>query len=110
MELITASIHRAERTCDLYSSAHQSDSAFSGHCDVLFWRKPEEFVRCGAVHCREGQGMTGQCREGQVRSGQGRTEQCRGVEWRSEQLFQMSYMVKEYHCIIIITSLALNAV
>ena len=88
MELITASIHRAERTCDLYSSAHQSDSAFSGHCDVIFCRKPAEFVRCGAVHCREGQGMTGQCREGQGRAGQdravqGRAGQGSGVEIRT---------------------------
>ena len=61
MELITASIHRAEITCDLYSSTHLSDNTFYCHCAVIPWRKPATSVRCSAdkdrgVEIRAGQG------------------------------------------------------
>ena len=90
MELITASIHKAEKTCDLYSSAHRADSGFHCHCAIISCRKPARFARCSAEQNRAGQG----------RAGQG----------RSEQLYQMCNMDEEYHCITIIKSLALNAV
>jgi hypothetical protein len=55
MELITALIHIVETTRDLYSSAHQSDSAFYCHSAVISWRKPAKFVRCNAEKGRAGE-------------------------------------------------------